>query len=104
MPAAIRRWPMRWNSCAEAAAPAPCATAVSRVGITRHYAQPDQGVHALQMELACRGYMQEPEQITPDTWPTPWQPVHAAALRAVLRHVLRACLDFAAGATPAAHR
>ncbi|MEQ7328128.1 N-formylglutamate deformylase [Xanthomonas campestris pv. campestris] len=72
--------------------------------ITRHYAQPDQGVHALQMELACRGYMQEPEQITPDTWPTPWQPVHAAALRAVLRHVLRACLDFAAGATPAAHR
>jgi formiminoglutamase len=28
--------------------------------ITRHYGAPDLGVHALQMELACRGYMNEP--------------------------------------------
>ena len=24
---------------------------------TRHYGQPAQGVHAVQMELACRGYL-----------------------------------------------
>ena len=28
--------------------------------ITRHYGDPASGVHAVQMELACRGYMQEP--------------------------------------------
>ncbi len=29
--------------------------------ITRHYGDPANGVHALQMELACRGYMREPD-------------------------------------------
>ncbi|WP_045761860.1 N-formylglutamate deformylase [Xanthomonas albilineans] len=62
---------------------------------TRHHAAPAQGVHAIQMELACRGYMHEPETISPTTWPSPWQPAHAAALRAVLQQVLQACLDFA---------
>src|SRR5690606_26288607 len=28
--------------------------------ITRHYGKPDQGVRAVQMELACRGYLREP--------------------------------------------
>ncbi|PPU22031.1 N-formylglutamate deformylase [Xanthomonas arboricola] len=78
--------------------------------ITRHYAQPGHGVHTLQMELACRGYMREPDTITPQNWPTPWLPAHAVALRAVLRHVLLACLQFAnathssATTPPAAHR
>ncbi|WP_434989915.1 N-formylglutamate deformylase [Xanthomonas melonis] len=63
--------------------------------ITRHYARPEHGVHTLQMELACRGYMREPGSVTPDNWPTPWQPAHAAALRATLQQVLLACLHFA---------
>ena len=29
--------------------------------ITRAYGKPDQGVEALQLELACRAYMQEPD-------------------------------------------
>jgi hypothetical protein len=29
---------------------------------TRRYGQPTQGVHAIQMELACRGYMDEPDR------------------------------------------
>ena len=27
---------------------------------TRHYGRPQAGVHAVQMELACRGYLREP--------------------------------------------
>ncbi len=30
--------------------------------ITRAYGRPEAGVHALQMELACRGYMREPRR------------------------------------------
>lgn len=62
---------------------------------TRHHADPAAGVHALQMELGCRGYMDEPASVSPDNWPTPWDPARAAPLQAVLRHVLQACLDFA---------
>jgi len=63
---------------------------------TRRYGQPEQGVHAIQMELACRGYMDDPaDPPTPDTWPTPYSEPRAAALRAVLTDVLKACLAFA---------
>ncbi|MBN6110424.1 N-formylglutamate deformylase [Xanthomonas bonasiae] len=62
---------------------------------TRHHAAPRRGVHAIQMELACRGYMHEPAEVAPDNWPSPWQPDYAAPLRAVLQQVLQACLDFA---------
>jgi formiminoglutamase len=37
--------------------------------ITRHYGNPGHGVHALQMELACRGYMEEPEAPDATNWP-----------------------------------
>jgi formiminoglutamase len=37
--------------------------------ITRHYGKPEDGVHANQMELACRGYMDEPEMPIPENWP-----------------------------------
>ena len=63
---------------------------------TRHYGDPADGVHAIQMELACRGYMDEPaDEPTPDNWPTPYDPNRAASMRGALRDVLQACLDFA---------
>lgn len=66
--------------------------------ITRHYAQPESGVHAVQMELACRGYMREVAgSVTEDAWPTPYDPALAAPMRATLTRVLQACLDFARG-------
>ena len=63
--------------------------------ITRRYGQPDQGVHAVQMELACRGYIDEPSVLTSDNWPTPYAAARAAPLRAALTDVLKACLAFA---------
>lgn len=69
--------------------------------ITRHYAQPDRGVHAVQMELACRGYMDDPaEAPTPGVWPPPYRLEQAAPMRAVLRDVLNACLTFARAGSP----
>lgn len=41
--------------------------------ITRHYGDPARNIHAIQMELGCRGYMQEPDPVTPETWPAPLQ-------------------------------
>jgi N-formylglutamate deformylase len=63
---------------------------------TRHYGRPAQGVHAIQLELACRGYMTEPDTPSYDTWPTPYDPIRAAPLREVLQRILAACLDFVA--------
>lgn len=63
--------------------------------ITRHYSDIPGGVHTLQMELACRGYMHEPEAVDEHSWPTPLDPDHATPLRATLQQVLDACLDFA---------
>lgn len=62
---------------------------------TRHYGDPQRGVHAIQMELACRGYMREPDAASPETWPTPFDEKAAAPMRDVLRRVLAACIDFA---------
>jgi len=63
---------------------------------TRHYGQPGRGVHAVQMELACRGYLREPPgSVTPDAWPCPYDPEFARPLRAVLERLLAACLAFA---------
>jgi formiminoglutamase len=64
---------------------------------TRHYGRPQQGVHAVQMELACRGYLREPEaEVDVANWPCPWDDAFAAPMRAVLQQVLSACLAFAA--------
>ena len=66
--------------------------------ITRHYGRPDDGVHAVQMELACRGYMLEtPGPVIEGQWPTPYDPDFAAPMRATLTRVLQACLAFAHG-------
>ena len=83
------------------------ATAFSRVTngrfkggyTTRQYGRPGQGVHAIQMELACRGYMDDPPgPVTPDTWPMPYDPAHAAPMREALTAILQACLTFAENA------
>ena len=61
----------------------------------RRYGQPEAGVHAIQMELACRGYMEDPEVApTPETWPAPYDPARAAPMRAVLTEILKAALAF----------
>ena len=38
--------------------------------ITRHYANPAQQIQTIQMEIGCRGYMDEPAHPTADNWPT----------------------------------
>ena len=62
---------------------------------TRHHGNPQAGVHAIQLELACRGYMNEPECPSPQNWPTPYDEARAANMRALLNRVLEACLKFA---------
>lgn len=62
---------------------------------TRHYGRPNDSVHAVQMELACRSYMNEPANATPGTWPPDYDATTAAPLRTTLIAILRACLAFA---------
>jgi N-formylglutamate deformylase len=63
---------------------------------TRHYGDPSRGIHAVQMELACRGYMHEPhEPVSPSNWPPAYDAAKAAPLRAVLIAAIDACLAFA---------
>ena len=66
--------------------------------ITRHYGRPTGGVHAIQMELACRGYMDEPPAVSPDNWPSPFEDSRAASARTVLERILGTCLAFARNA------
>jgi N-formylglutamate deformylase len=59
--------------------------------ITRTYGRPVDGVHALQMELAMRGYL-------PDEGDPPrWEPDFAKLIQQTLRTALEACLTFARG-------
>jgi formiminoglutamase len=68
---------------------------------TRHYGQPARGIHAVQMELACRGYLTEPGAAPHEgNWPPAWDATGAAAMQAVLQGVLQACLRFAADERP----
>jgi N-formylglutamate deformylase len=63
---------------------------------TRHYGRPADGVHALQMELACRGYLREPEgEVSAANWPCDYDEAFAAPMRAVLERILTACIGFA---------
>lgn len=62
---------------------------------TRHYGRPADGVHAVQLELGIRGYMDEPDVPTPENWPTPYNTDRAAPVRAVLQRILETCLSFA---------
>jgi N-formylglutamate deformylase len=69
--------------------------------ITRHYGKPQNGIHAVQMELAMRGYLHEPKgPLTEKNWPAPLDDAHAATLRVALRDILDTCLNFSAGNSP----
>ncbi len=64
--------------------------------ITRRYGRPQDGVHAVQMELSCRAYMREPlGPVDESNWPAPYDPIFAAPMRELLTRVLQACLNFA---------
>lgn len=63
--------------------------------ITRHYGAPARGVHALQMELSFRGFLDEPAHPDPGNWPPPYAAARAAELKGLLTQVLASCLDFA---------
>lgn len=62
---------------------------------TRHYGRPQDGVHAVQMELAMRGYLAESAVPDPSNWPAPLDPAIAAGTLPILETVLKACLAFA---------
>jgi N-formylglutamate deformylase len=64
--------------------------------ITRTYGYPADGVHALQMEIACRTYMTEPAApLTEANWPPAYSAEKAAPVQRVLRSVLERCVEFA---------
>lgn len=64
--------------------------------ITRSLGAPEAHVHAIQMELAMRGYLHEqPGATTEADWPPPYEPNYAALLRDVLRAALSHCISFA---------
>lgn len=62
----------------------------------RHHGRPANGIHAVQMELSCRGYLREPiGAVTDAEWPVPYDPGFAGPMTQTLKQVLAACLDFA---------
>jgi formiminoglutamase len=61
--------------------------------ITRAYGRPSEGVEAIQLELACRAYMVEPDAPAADNWPQPIDQTRAGATRATLRKILETVLD-----------
>lgn len=62
---------------------------------TRHYGRPETGVHAIQMELAIRGYMDEPATPTEANWPPAFDAARAAFLTATLSQIIEAARAFA---------
>lgn len=68
--------------------------------ITRGFGKPGDGVSALQMELACRGYMREAgETLSARSWPTHYDAAYAEPMRAHLRDILQTALDWARSRT-----
>jgi N-formylglutamate deformylase len=59
--------------------------------IIRHYADPTNGIHAVQMEIACRGYMDEHADFEPATYSI----ARAAPVRSVLKRLFADMLDWA---------
>ena len=63
--------------------------------ITRHYGEPERGIHAVQLELAMRTYLDEPAGFAQESWPPRYAADRAAGLIGTLERILRTCLDFA---------
>lgn len=64
--------------------------------ITRSHGRPLEGVHAVQMELACRAYLREPiGPVSSSNWPPSYDPAFSAPLTATLRDILLTCIQFA---------
>jgi formiminoglutamase len=64
--------------------------------ITRSLGDPANGIHAVQMELSCRGYLREPvPEVDPVNWPAPFDADFAEPLQRVLARVLHGCVEFA---------
>lgn len=64
--------------------------------ITRYFGNPQGGFHALQMELADRGYLHEPEgKGEPDNWPVPYDAAFAAPMAAKLKKILETAITWA---------
>jgi N-formylglutamate deformylase len=55
--------------------------------ITRHYGQPSQGVHAVQLEQCWSTYMRE-------TSPFAWDAAHASRVQSLLQQMVRTMLDW----------
>ena len=63
--------------------------------ITRSQGRPALGVHAIQMELACRSYLHEPIPEVDDTnWPPAYDEEKASEMRVTLQRIFGACLSF----------
>ncbi len=68
--------------------------------ITRKHGNRHLGVHAIQMELACRSYLREPiGRVDPSNWPLPLDEGFAAPMIVAIGEILRASLQFAAAKT-----
>lgn len=64
--------------------------------ITRHYGRPSDNIHAIQMELCFRGYMDEPSApVSPDNWPTPYNQDRAVVMSTTLKAILKSAIEFA---------
>jgi formiminoglutamase len=64
--------------------------------ITRRCGNPTVNIHAVQMELAMHGYLNEPSKpLNRANWPAPVDDALAARLRVALRDILQACIAFA---------
>jgi N-formylglutamate deformylase len=65
--------------------------------ITRAHGRPSEGVEAMQLELACRAYMQEPDRPAPENWPTPIDDNRAAPTRTTIMRLLETILSEVSG-------
>jgi formiminoglutamase len=61
--------------------------------ITRHHGDPQNGVHAIQMELACRSYMSEPESPNQTNWPASYDATFAAPVQKILKSILESFIS-----------
>jgi len=63
--------------------------------IIRSHGRPALGVHAIQIELACRSYLNEPiPAVDEANWPPVYDEAKAKAMQGTLRSIFKTCLSF----------